>query len=96
MDKNKNIEFLNHSIFTTLKEVSAKLGVKSYVVGGYVRDCFLNRAGKDIDVVTIGSGIKFAEKCSEILPEKPSVAVFKNFGTAMFRAGEWEVETVGA
>ena len=96
MDKSKNIEFLSHSIFTTLKEVSTKMGVKSYVVGGFVRDCFLNRAGKDIDVVTIGSGIEFAEKCSEILPEKPKVSVFKNFGTAMFRAGEWEVETVGA
>ena len=96
MKKDNYKQFLGHSIFNVLSEASKNLGVKSYVVGGFVRDCFLNRAGKDIDVVTIGSGIDFALKCSELLPDKPNVSVFKNFGTAMFKAGDWEVETVGA
>jgi poly(A) polymerase len=96
LKKDNYKQFLGHSIFTVLSEASKNLGVKSYVVGGFVRDCFLNRAGKDIDVVTIGSGIDFALKCSELLPDKPNVSVFKNFGTAMFKAGDWEVETVGA
>jgi putative nucleotidyltransferase with HDIG domain len=96
LKKDNYKQFLGHSIFNVLSEASKNLGVKSYVVGGFVRDCFLNRAGKDIDVVTIGSGIDFALKCSELLPDKPNVSVFKNFGTAMFKAGDWEVETVGA
>ncbi|RAV30661.1 tRNA nucleotidyltransferase [Sinomicrobium soli] len=69
----------------------------SYVIGGFVRDYLLNRdIPKDIDIVAIGSGIELARKVSEKLQKKPKVQVFKNFGTAMLRWKDLEVEFVGA
>ncbi|WP_461532776.1 CCA tRNA nucleotidyltransferase [Sinomicrobium sp.] len=90
-------EALQQDIFDIISAATAKLGVDSYVIGGYVRDYLLQRGTpKDIDIVTVGSGIDLARKVAELLPGKPKVQVFKNFGTAMLRWNELEVEFVGA
>lgn len=73
-----------------------ELNVSAYAIGGYVRDKVLARLCKDIDIVCIGSGIELAEAVAQKLSPQPKVAVFQRFGTAMLRAGEWEVEFVGA
>ncbi|RYD88680.1 MAG: HD domain-containing protein, partial [Sphingobacteriales bacterium] len=83
-------------IFKTVSEAARELGVEAYVVGGYVRDLVLGREVKDIDILCVGSGIALAEEVAQRLKHKPKVIVFKNFGTAMFRAGELEIEFVGA
>ena len=85
---------LQHPIFKKLSELADATGTEIYVIGGYVRDIFLNRPSKDIDIVVIGNGIKFAEAAGKLLETK--VSVFKNFGTAMLRHGDLEVEFVGA
>jgi len=85
-----------HKIFHIISEVADNLQVPAYVIGGFVRDLVLKRPSKDIDVVCVGNGIALAEAVSKALPDKPKVTVFKNFGTAMLRADEWEVEFVGA
>ena len=87
---------LNDTIFHDLKAVAQKTGIEAYVVGGYVRDIFLNRASKDIDVVVIGDGIEFAKAFSEHKKIVRDFAIFKNFGTAMVKCQDWEVEFVGA
>ena len=71
--------------------------MKSYVIGGFVRDFILQRGtAKDIDVVTIGNGIALAKKVASLLPNKPKVQVFKTYGTAMLRYKDIELEFVGA
>ena len=70
--------------------------LETYVIGGFVRDLYLKRKSKDIDIVTIGSGIELAKKVSEKLKNKPQVNVFKNFGTAMLKYKDIEIEFVGA
>jgi len=88
---------LHHKIFKVISEASEELSVDSYVIGGFVRDHILERGdAKDIDVVAVGSGIELAEKVSEKLPNSPKVQVFKNFGTAMLRYNDMEIEFVGA
>jgi tRNA nucleotidyltransferase (CCA-adding enzyme) len=88
---------LSHNIFRIISQASEELELESYVIGGYVRDHILKRgAPKDIDIVAVGSGIELAKKVAEILPHKPKVQVFKNYGTAMLRAYEMEIEFVGA
>ena len=67
-----------------------------YVIGGWVRDIYLGRPSKDIDIVVVGSGVKLAGLVAEKLGKKEKLKVFKNFGTAMLRWDEWEVEFVGA
>ncbi|MEY2924290.1 MAG: hypothetical protein RLZZ337_838, partial [Bacteroidota bacterium] len=86
---------LIHPIFRIVAEESAKLGFETYVVGGYVRDLFLKRASKDVDFVTVGSGIALANAVSERLPNS-FISVFKNFGTAQIKTDDWEFEFVGA
>lgn len=76
--------------------VAKSEGVECYAVGGYVRDKLLQRPTKDIDFVCIGSGIDFAMKVARQFEPRPQVSVFKNFGTAMFRVHDIEVEFVGA
>lgn len=77
---------LTNPIFEIVSRASEELGVESYVIGGFVRDFFLKRDfKKDIDFVAVGSGIELAQKVSELLPNKPKVQVFKNYGTAMLR-----------
>ena len=86
--------FLDHKIFSIVSEVAESLGVRAFVIGGYVRDCFLGRPSKDIDIVVEGSGIALAEAVGEMV--RSNVSVFKNFGTAMLRFQGIEVEFVGA
>lgn len=88
---------LHHKIFRIISEAADELGVDAYVIGGFVRDHILERGEPtDIDIVAVGSGISLAEKVAEKLPNKPKVQVFKNFGTAMLRAFDMEIEFVGA
>ena len=88
---------LNHKIFEVIALASRELGVDSYVIGGFVRDLLLNRGiKKDIDIVAVGSGIELALKVSEMLPKKPKVQVFKNYGTAMLHFEGTDIEFVGA
>ena len=83
-------------VFRPITEVADQLGLECYVVGGYVRDLFLERPSKDIDVVVVGSGIRMAEALAERLGRGAHVAVFKNFGTAQLKWKGTEVEFVGA
>jgi len=88
---------LNNPIFKIISKASQELNLESYVIGGFVRDFLLQRDfKKDIDVVAVGSGIDLALKVSELLPNKPKVQVFKNYGTAMLRYKEIDIEFVGA
>lgn len=90
-------EALDHKIFSIISNSAKGLNLESYVIGGYVRDFLLNReSSKDIDVVAIGSGIDLAKEVSVRLEGKPKVSVFKNFGTAMIRSKDFEIEFVGA
>ncbi|HUH18317.1 MAG TPA: hypothetical protein VL047_03795, partial [Albibacterium sp.] len=88
-------EHLNHPVFKIISDISTLEGVKSYVIGGYVRDLIMGRPSKDIDIVVAGSGIEFAEKVASRLG-KIKVSKFKNFGTAMFKYRDTEFEFVGA
>ena len=88
---------LTNNIFKVISLAAKELQVDSYVIGGFVRDYILQRGDhKDIDVVAVGNGIELAKKVSELLPHKPKVQIFKNYGTAMLRAYDMEVEFVGA
>ena len=86
--------FLDNRIFGIISEIAASKGVRAFVIGGYVRDCFLGRPGKDIDIVVEGSGIELAEAVADAV--HTNVSVFRNFGTAMLRYRGIEVEFVGA
>lgn len=86
--------FLDHRIFSIVSDAAAELGVRAFVIGGYVRDCFLGRPSKDIDIVVEGSGIALAEAVGERV--RSNVSVFRNFGTAMLKYHGVEVEFVGA
>lgn len=88
---------LHNKIFEVIAKASQELQVESYVIGGFVRDFLLGRDfKKDIDIVAVGSGIELALKVSELIPKQPKVQVFKNYGTAMLRFEDTEIEFVGA
>lgn len=87
-------EALDRKIFPIIGDIADQMGVSAYVIGGFVRDYFLGRECKDIDVVVIGSGVEVAEALGAKL--KTKVTVFKNFGTAMLRYKDIELEFVGA
>ncbi len=87
---------LKHKIFQVISEAADSLEQETYVIGGYVRDLYLNRPSKDIDVVTVGSGIELAKEVAKKLQLRSGVNVFKNFGTAMLKYKNMEVEFVGA
>ena len=89
-------EHFNSKIFALISETADELGLECYVVGGYVRDIFLNRPSKDIDVVVVGSGIEIAQAFGKKLGRGAHVSVFKNFGTAQVKFKDTEVEFVGA
>jgi len=90
-------EVLNaNKIFPLVVESSKKLKLESYVIGGYVRDLLLHRPSKDIDIVSVGSGIKLAQQTAQKIGNEVQVTVFKNFGTAMLRYNDCEIEFVGA
>ena len=87
-------QHLHHPVFKTIARVADEMGVQAYAIGGFVRDIFLDRPSKDIDIVVLGNGIQFAEQVAAAL--KVKVSVFKNFGTAMLKYQDVEVEFVGA
>ncbi len=87
---------LDADIFHTISEEADKLGLECYVVGGYVRDLFLERPSNDIDIVVVGSGISLATQLKQRLGKKAHLSVFRNFGTAQVKWRSLEVEFVGA
>jgi putative nucleotidyltransferase with HDIG domain len=89
-------EKLSLTIFEIVSQECEKLGCEAYVVGGFVRDLFLGRPSKDIDFVVTGSGITIAENVASRLGDNVHVYVFKNFGTAMLKYDDLEIEFVGA
>lgn len=89
-------QMLDKDIFHLIGEAADELHLDCYVVGGYVRDIFLERPSNDIDVVVVGSGIKVADALRRKLGRKAHISVFKNFGTAQVKYKDLEVEFVGA
>ena len=89
-------EILDQKIFHQISEAADHLGVECYVVGGYVRDIFLERPSNDIDVVVVGNGIEVAQELKQRMGRRAHLSVFKNFGTAQVKMGDEEVEFVGA
>ena len=89
-------ELLDQDIFHQISRAADTLGVPCYVVGGYVRDLFLERPSNDIDVVVVGSGIKVAHQLKLQLGRRAYISVFRNFGTAQVKFGKQEIEFVGA
>ena len=87
---------LTHPVFKIISDCANQLGVDAYVIGGFVRDIYLNRTSKDIDVVTIGKGIELAELVYKQLGEAAHLSVFKSFGTAQVKLDDLEIEFVGA
>lgn len=87
---------LTHPIFKNIADCANQLGVDAYVIGGFVRDIYLGRESKDIDIVTIGKGIELAELVHKQLGEDAHLSVFKNFGTAQVKINDLEIEFVGA
>lgn len=83
-------------IFDIISQSADELGVECYAIGGYVRDLFLHRPSKDIDVVTVGKGIELAQLVSKKLGKGAHLSVFKNYGTAQIKYNDTEVEFVGA
>ena len=90
-------QHLENKIFKIISQAAQELNLECYVIGGFVRDILLDRNHKkDIDIVAVGSGIELALKVSKLLSNKPKVQVFKNYGTAMLRYKEMDIEFVGA
>jgi poly(A) polymerase len=83
-------------IISIISDIASETGQRIYVVGGFVRDCILQRPSKDIDFVVVGDGIAFASDVKNALPGKAKLSIFKNFGTANIRYNEFEIEFVGA
>lgn len=88
------MDFLENKIFDIISKTAEEQGIRAFVIGGYVRDCFLQRPCTDIDIVAEGSGIELARGVAKKV--KTKVSVFKNFGTAMLRYKGLDVEFVGA
>ena len=87
---------LDKDIFHKISLAADSLGMECYVVGGYVRDIFLERPSTDIDVVVVGSGIQVADALKKLLGRRAHISVFRNFGTAQVKFGSMEIEFVGA
>jgi putative nucleotidyltransferase with HDIG domain len=97
MERSNNQKAIQDPIFTIINQAAMELGSSTYVIGGYVRDYLLQRGTpNDIDIVVVGSGIALAQHVASKLPGNPKVTVFKNFGTAMIKQGDLELEFVGA
>ena len=96
LDRAELAQLLDTRVFHLIGDVADEMGVETYVVGGYVRDLFLERPSKDIDVVVVGSGIGLAEAVAARMGKGAHVSVFRNFGTAQIHWHGEEVEFVGA
>lgn len=90
------VKHINTPIFKLIEQCADDLGVEAFVIGGYVRDIFLERTNKDIDIVALGRGIDLAEAVRKKLGDEAHFSVFKNFGTAQIKYQDIEVEFVGA
>jgi poly(A) polymerase len=88
-------KYLSHPVFKIVSEIVTAENTPAFVIGGYVRDCLLNRPTKDIDIVVLGDGISLARKTAARIGHVP-VAVYKRFGTAMLTYEDTEIEFVGA
>ena len=86
----------SRAVFRVIADVADQMEQEVYVIGGYVRDLLLHRSSKDIDIMTVGDGVMLAEKVAEALKVKTGVTVFRNFGTAMLRYRNIEIEFIGA
>ena len=89
-------EILNKPVIQTLRKCADENNIECYLVGGCVRDVFLNRENKDIDVVVLGNGIFLAERFRDKLGDQAHLSIFKNFGTAQVKLNNLEIEFVGA
>jgi len=89
-------DFLDKDIFKLISDVAGRMQLDCYVIGGYVRDFFLYRPSKDIDIVAVGKGIALAEAVASKLGPRTKLSVFKNFGTAQIRYKDFDIEFVGA
>lgn len=89
-------KYFKNPVFKLISDVVNEQNLEAYVIGGFVRDQFLQRESKDIDIVVVGSGIELAERVAEKLGPAVKVSVFKNFGTAMVKLKDLELEFVGA
>jgi poly(A) polymerase len=87
---------LNDKIFSVIKDIALEEDTTAFVIGGFVRDCILGRDTHDVDIVVQGSGIEFARKFAACLGDNIPVSIFRNFGTAMVKHQEREIEFVGA
>ncbi len=96
IDQEDIINHISSKPFRIISEAADSLGMEAYVIGGYVRDIFLYRKSKDIDIVAVGSGIELAKAVAAKIGKRAHLSVFKNFGTAQVKAGDMEIEFVGA
>lgn len=87
---------LQHPVFKIVSEIAVQENLEVYVIGGFVRDNILGRPSKDIDIVVVGNGIELAKKVANNIGNDTNVTVFKNFGTAMLKHSDYEIEFVGA
>ena len=96
IDRQKIAEHVNLPVMKLVGSVADELHRECYVVGGYVRDIFLNRPSNDMDFVTVGSGIEVARAVSSRLGKRAHLSVFRTYGTAQVKTRQWELEFVGA
>lgn len=96
LTKDELIQHISSEPFRLVSEAADELGLEAYVVGGYVRDIFLRRPSKDIDVVAVGKGIDLAKQVARKIGRSANLSVFKNFGTALIKTRDFEIEFVGA
>ena len=96
ISKEELLEHISSKPFQIASEAADELGLEAYVIGGYVRDIYLNRPSKDIDIVAVGSGIELAKLVAKKLGRGAHLSVFKNFGTAQVKCGDLKLEFVGA
>ena len=88
IDKEVIDKHLSSRTFRQVSEAADELGLEAYVIGGYVRDIFLRRPSKDIDIVAVGSGIELAKAVARKMGRNAHLSVFKNFGTAQVKLGD--------
>ena len=96
IDRQKIAEHVNLPVMKLVGNVADQLNRECYVVGGYVRDIFLERPSNDMDFVTVGSGIEVARAVAKSLGKRAHLAVFRTYGTAQVKTRQWELEFVGA
>ena len=96
IDRQKIAEHMNRPVMKLVGEVADELHRECYVVGGYVRDIFLERPSNDMDFVTVGSGIEVAKAVARRIGKRAHLAVFRTYGTAQVKTRQWELEFVGA